>query len=378
VHSDSPVLTLLDAGKDMVSDVSEELKDLARFRLRSLAESRLAELLTRPEPPDKVWRVSSTDARCLTHGLWLVCSHEDSSHHGFANYLMSFQWWSCVGHPFACSFASRVADVLADGRDAAQSRLAGRNTGDDLLDLFNAAVNTHIPDHTDTLKRWLLEMNTWERRVYGPTYRFRRGGRPPRSRRRFRGVVEADAAKRPDWGFRTALTLWAGTHWSAGGGEASQETRAALKAVGLTYKEPTIPEWRLTVNAARLEEFILATRTPLDDETLLEEQDSSGQGYGGFITSVHRHDAVDAFREELELHPRSPLPLRFRTPPLLPGLPLLLSTQGSPFRPFPHFVSLFHTHNTHHSVLTPRQCTHLHPIPFQQLLTLTSFIPPTP
>jgi len=30
VHSDSPVLTLLDAGKDMVSDVPEELKDLAR------------------------------------------------------------------------------------------------------------------------------------------------------------------------------------------------------------------------------------------------------------------------------------------------------------------------------------------------------------
>jgi len=92
VNSSSLAVTLLEAGAAVLTTASDDFASTARFRLDSYAETCLQEVLTKPSPPALVSHQPPALRWAVTHGLWLLASGVETSHHAFANYLMSVQW----------------------------------------------------------------------------------------------------------------------------------------------------------------------------------------------------------------------------------------------------------------------------------------------
>lgn len=154
------------AGRAVVeNDVDDECKGLVRGRLEKWAQEVL-----RREIADVVgdkgaheWPLLPEHFWALTRGLWLLCasSDDDTSHGGFANYVMNSRWWSVLGFEVAGQLCSELHRVLVDKFDREQCSMAVAmvTSSEPLVRFFELDVISEIPQRFSCLKRWMFEMN---------------------------------------------------------------------------------------------------------------------------------------------------------------------------------------------------------------------------
>ena len=74
---DGASMTLTEAGRAVVGNISNEIKDTVRWRLEEWVEEQLRAVLAGLSSPDGFQALSGVGQWVVTHGLWLVCSSRE-------------------------------------------------------------------------------------------------------------------------------------------------------------------------------------------------------------------------------------------------------------------------------------------------------------